>query len=551
MKSLFIALLVTLAFFATAAAQTGYRISGVVENGVTNVPVPKCQLSVRNDDPEAASRSIKTLTTTSDGGGHFSFDGLATGKYSLTARCNHFVAQSLDEHEGFTSAVAVGPDKESTNIVFRLSPSASITGRIQDEFGDPVIDAGVLLFRRSSTRETGRASLRNRANTDHGGFYHFYRLPPGEYLIAVIARPWYARYQPPVDFSREDGAPPVDDGEADLNLTFPITYYSAATDSTSAQPIRLQPGDRTTADMVLSALPSTEIRIPLAENTDESVRRTTTHELQTSILGAPVNVFPMVESMNNGKLDVIRGVAPGDYVMQSHNLMSPLNGGAAQSTSESLNYLRVSASGAEFKQTIAATPVIGSVELEGTRKVLRPTTIRFQKIDGAVVDARTTTNGALEPFHLFPGVYEYSAFSQQGVIKSLESANAKVVARTIEIADKPVTVKVTLADIATKISGTVLGVDGKPLSGAMVILVPQDLKHSLNIVRRDQSDSDGTFTLRVVMPGTYRLLALQDAWDAEWSNPKVLTPFLASAPALDIPPNSPPLNLSVKVQRVR
>ncbi len=531
---------------AIAAVAQNYRIAGTVVNGANDSPVPNCQLAIRTEGPEAPLRATKTFITTSDSGGHFVVDDLAGGKYSLTARCNHFTAQALDEHDGFSSAVAVGPEKDTTNIVFRLAPSASITGRIQDEFGDPVIDAGVLLFRRGTSLGTKRALLRSRANTDHGGFYHFYRLPPGEYLIAVIAHPWYSQYQPPPDFSRED-VPDFDVGEADLNLTFPVTYYSGATDSASAQPIKLQPGDRATADMLLSAQPAYEIRFPRPE-ADESVRRTTMHEVQTSIFGAPVDVHSMVNTMNNGRVDVVRGLAPGDYIMQTRNYMPAPNGASNVTADESRQIVKVSNAGAELKQTTPSTPVTGSVELDGIRGALRQTTIRFQKADGTVVDTRTTANGALEPFHLFPGVYEYSAFSQQGVIKSLEAANAKVIGRTIEVADKPVTLKVTLADFATKITGTVLSTEGKPFPGAMVILVPDDIVHNQNIIRRDQSDTDGTFTLRVVMPGKYRLMALQDAWDMEWSNPTVLAPFLPSSTALEVAPSSSPVDVKVKVQ---
>ena len=36
--------------------------------------------------------------------------------------------------------------------------------------------------------------------------------------------------------------------------------------------------------------------------------------------------------------------------------------------------------------------------------------------------------------------------------------------------------------------------DGKPLAGAMILLVPEDAEMNLPKFRRDQSDSDGTFT---------------------------------------------------------
>ncbi len=60
----------------------------------------------------------------------------------------------------------------------------------------------------------------------------------------------------------------------------------------------------------------------------------------------------------------------------------------------------------------------------------------------------------------------------------------------------------------------------------MVVLVPQDPANNRVLFRRDQSDSDGTFSLQNVVPGRYTVIALQNGWDLEWSNPAVLAPYV-------------------------
>jgi len=37
------------------------------------------------------------------------------------------------------------------------------------------------------------------------------------------------------------------------------------------------------------------------------------------------------------------------------------------------------------------------------------------------------------------------------------------------------------------------------------------------LVRRDQSDSDGIFTLHSVVAGQYTVVAISDGWDLEWA----------------------------------
>ena len=77
-----------------------------------------------------------------------------------------------------------------------------------------------------------------------------------------------------------------------------------------------------------------------------------------------------------------------------------------------------------------------------------------------------------------------------------------------------------------QIEGTVMNGD-KPVSGTMVVLAPQEISDNASLFRRDQSDSDGTFTLRDVVPGRYTALAIQKGWDLEWASPEALRPYLA------------------------
>jgi hypothetical protein len=75
------------------------------------------------------------------------------------------------------------------------------------------------------------------------------------------------------------------------------------------------------------------------------------------------------------------------------------------------------------------------------------------------------------------------------------------------------------------------------MAGAMVLLVPNDPVNEQVLCRRDQTDSDGTFTLAGVVPGKYRLLAIQNGWDLEWLNPGVLNPYLHQAVPIEVQPN--------------
>ena len=73
-------------------------------------------------------------------------------------------------------------------------------------------------------------------------------------------------------------------------------------------------------------------------------------------------------------------------------------------------------------------------------------------------------------------------------------------------------------------------VKGKPIR----LHSPKDAINHPEFFRRDQSDFDGSFVLPAVIPGTYSILALQDAWDLRWGEPGALTRYLAKSQALTV-----------------
>ena len=92
---------------------------------------------------------------------------------------------------------------------------------------------------------------------------------------------------------------------------------------------------------------------------------------------------------------------------------------------------------------------------------------------------------------------------------------------------------VTISRHLGRVDGVALR-DGKPMAGAMIVLAPKDAEKNDGLIRSDQSDSDGTFSLRGVVPGRYTLLALAKGWELEWLNPEVLKPFLKAAEVVEV-----------------
>ena len=57
-------------------------------------------------------------------------------------------------------------------------------------------------------------------------------------------------------------------------------------------------------------------------------------------------------------------------------------------------------------------------------------------------------------------------------------------------------------------------------------MVPKEPESHGELFRRDQSDSDGTFSLASVIPGEYTIVAIDDGWDLHWSEPGVIEHYV-------------------------
>lgn len=75
---------------------------------------------------------------------------------------------------------------------------------------------------------------------------------------------------------------------------------------------------------------------------------------------------------------------------------------------------------------------------------------------------------------------------------------------------------------------------GKAASGVMVVLIPNESSTREELFRRDQSDSDGSFRLASVIPGEYKLVAIEDAWGFDWSKPGQLAHYAQHGRAVTI-----------------
>ena len=488
-----------------------FRIAGTVVQALTGQPLPEVQLSIIRAQTPDVLQSVNA-----DEGGHFVFDGIAPGKYVLQAQARGFPQQAWDEHFGFSTAVAVGPGKDSESVIFRMRPGASISGLVVDDANEPVRDAEVMLFHRGAEEGNDSIHLREQASTNDQGRYHFAHLFPGTYFLAASARPWYA--QPALEGI----------GDHSRDVIYPVTYYSGTIDSNGATPVTVKPGDKIVADFSLGAIPGLRLELTDPGISDGGAALYATQKIFGEM---SVGTSGQTERTSDGRV-FLTGLPPGDVEVNSN---SPGNSGRNWKQSIHL----------AGNSSLKIVPVPAPISVEGN-VILGDT--KFQSGSINLTDRstgeRSTTglnrDGSFKfsdtPIH--PGSYQINVYNLPGaILSSVAATGAKVDGRTIQIGNgAAVTLSLLMSKGVGRIDGTAIR-DGKPFPGAMIVLLPQDLANDQSLIRRDQSDSDGTFTLAQISPGRYTVLALQDGWELNWQDPAVLKPFLKQGQLVLVGPN--------------
>jgi hypothetical protein len=471
---------------------------------------------------DTANRANMLSVITADDG-HFEFYSLYRAKYSLEGARRGFISAAYEQHEQFSTAIVTGPDFNTENLVFRLTPLAFVSGRVIDETGEPVRKANVILYVENHQGGMKRTVRRGADTTDDEGYYEFSALAPGNYFVSVSAKPWYAFHSSPPARSGGSSSP----GISPLDVGYPTTYNNGATDSQSATPFPLQAGDHVQVDVHLSPVPVVHLTFRVPQD-----------QQQFQMPQLQRRVFDTVEYVEH---EGMQSIAPGVYELggvpagKYSVLLPDSQSGRPQQSSE----ISLDKDGQELdvSHAEAMASLKLSVKMPRQAPVSQQVTVGLQDSRIRIIAANAIdASGEVTLEGIPPGKYALVAFSPDSAYSVV-----RTVFSGVETSEHVLTLTA-----GSSLSGTVflaLGVvavegfvhrGGKPSSGVMVALIPKDPRSHLDMFRRDQSDSDGSFTLPAVIPGTYTLIAVEDAWGFQWMQPDVLNRYLQHGQNLTI-----------------
>ncbi len=555
---------VCLLFGFPALAQTSaYKITGVVVNSSTGAPVPYCHLTPsrsgrgragggQSSSPMAGRQFPGAVAgVDADDHGRFVVTVPSAGMWRLVASAPGYTTQAYEEHQMYASAIVLSEQAPVYDLTFRLPPEASLTGTVLDEDGESVRNAQVRLLAvppPSPDGKPGAMTTRSVVMSDDRGYYEFADLPPGSYRVAVNTKPWYASSAQPRRITDGQSSNSANSLDPSLDVTYPETWYPGGDDPGRAEIISLHAGDSARADFTLIPVPAIHLRLITPPN-------------ETGPQGRAAPYFPVIERVGAGggiggfmssstftpsqgqNIDV-GGLSPGLYQIRLQNQNQEQRVALVQVTENGARTVDFNAPSEESNITIHIEGAandddsiqVGFIDAETGQRVTQ-----FNPRPGVPMRGKQQEDRPRERImQVPPGRYEVVLGGKPDIyLDGMKAQSAEVEGRYIKVHSGNATLTIHAARGRASVTG-VATIAGKPVVGAMVLLVPAGLddSSSVTLLARDQTNTDGSYDLPSVIPGQYILLAIDNGWQINWKDATTLNRYLIHGVPLDLRPGT-------------
>ncbi|MFN7977876.1 MAG: carboxypeptidase-like regulatory domain-containing protein [Vicinamibacterales bacterium] len=498
-------------------------LRGVVVAADSGAPVRRAQVRA------SASDTGDTRTTLTDEHGRFELRELAGGHYALGASKGGFISLQYGQRRpgeaGTPVDLAAGQTLEKLTIA--LPRGSVITGRIVDEYGEPLTGAQVQALRNgwvSGARRLQAVGAGDR--TDDQGTYRIFGLPPGEYLVTATLRddrPMLRGGQSPDDVPDSGYAP---------------TYFPGTSSLNDAQKVNVGLGEEVSGvgfGLSLTRLASISGRVLAAAGYESGVQ----------IVAVPADGARLAQTLrgtqtrNDGTFD-LRGVPPGRYRLQA------MSWGAASGEGGLTGATTITVNGANLEGltvALAPAPTISGLVQSDTNQGggFRASQVRITAVpvtpsaipmgrggrgaSGRANDDFTfQTAGLSEPAYL--RVNAPGGWYVKGIYADGRDITETPLA--LESGSRLEGVRVVLTQTASSLSGAVRDAKGNAVLDASVVIFPDDESRwtpQSRFIATARPDTTGTFTIGGLPASqSYRVVAVQGLESGQANDPE----FLAS-----------------------
>jgi hypothetical protein len=203
--------------------------------------------------------------------------------------------------------------------------------------------------------------------------------------------------------------------------------------------------------------------------------------------------------------------------------MPDANGQMKESTEVDLS----SGSELDLSSGKPSSQIKAAVQIAGLTSLPAQLMIILSDSRGRRIPSQVDAKGEADFSDVIPGRYDIAAAAagEAYSVTRIASQAGIISAHSLTVpVGASLTIALSLAGGSTTINGFAKR-EGKPASGAMIVLVPENADDR-DRFRRDESNLDGSFTLTHVIPGSYTVVAIENGWDLDWAKPGVLAQYL-------------------------
>jgi hypothetical protein len=517
------------------------QLRGRVTAADNAAPLRKVQVRL-----SAAELRTPRMATT-DAEGRYEFRDLPAGRYTLTAGKPGYVSLQYGQRRPLEQGrpIELADKQTADKIDLRLPRGGVLTGRIVDEFNDPVSDASVAVMQMRYMGGRRRPVPVSRpSQTNDLGQFRVWGLPPGEYLVSATLRSFGIDPQMIVGASQDATG-------------YAPTFYPGTANVAEAQRVTVNLGAEASG-VEFALLPVRTSKIAGIVVDAEGRPFTDGNVMMIQSMGMPGGgdgMMFMAGSGGSGRLGAdgaftISNVTPGEYTLQARvrrgkpgsapaDFVMPGEGETGMATvtvtgEDIAGLVIVASKGAKMTGHVtfdgAAPP---SSRTENLRVFAQPVGGDSMPMFGGM-PGRIGTDGKFELTGLM-GRRVIRAMGAQGwFVKSVRVDGRDVTDSGIDFkgGEEISGVEITLTTQMAQISGTVKGPDGKPARDYAVVVFPEDKDRWTPESRyfgQARPDQEGRFKVVGLPEETYLVAALEYVDGSDWRDPEFLDRLRESA----------------------
>ena len=508
------------------------KITGRVVASDTGSPIRRAQININSRDANF-NRVVAT-----DGDGRYELAALPAGRYRLSVNKAGFVALEYGQARPFEAGkpLDITAGQVLDKIDFSLPRGSAITGRITDEFGDPITDVQVQALRHQFVNGSRQLVDAGRiAQTDDLGAYRIFGLMPGDYIVRASMRP---------------NIPPGPRNAETEPTGYPGTYFPGVSDVSQAQTVTATLGQEVSS-IGFSLVPARLSRI------SGTVMGSDGRPLAGAVVmlrarGA-AGMGPMrmnIANLGNNQVRAdgsfqMMNVPPGEYVLDVQQ--RPMNVRSMQDIDlAQLEFasMPISVSGGDIDSlAIVTTPgvsVSGRVAYQGqgapklTLQVTAAPPSGGASPVGALINARVLGGGRVND----DGTFELRGLAGPQVIR-LQGVPAGWALKSITLDGADITdtgydfrpgnnmtgLVITLTDRLTDVTGSVRDARGQPVTDYVLVAFAEDTKlwvPQSRFVQTTRPNQNGTFNIKALPPGRYLAAVVPSLETGLQNDPAVL-----------------------------